>query len=285
ETRPATGLMCSCGKERNSVEEFAKIVIGAGVVLGGLLVFALGLAALYAKLYRKVDQGKALIVNKMKRNEVFFTGGLVIPVVHRAEIMDISVKPIDISRTGKEGLICRDNIRADIKVTFFVRVNKTADDVLKVAQSIGTMRASDQETLESLFNAKFAEALKTVGKQLDFEELYIKRHEFKEQIMAVIGQDLNGYVLDDAAIDYLEQTPIQSLDHTNILDARGIRKITEITASQAVHTNDLRREAEKHTKKKDVETREAILELERQEQDAIAKQAREVASVRAREEA
>lgn len=258
-------------------------MITVAVAAGMIVLFILGVAVLYAKLYRKVDQGKALIVNRMNRIDVFFTGGMVVPFVHRAEVMDISVKTVEISRTGKEGLICRDNIRADIKVTFFIRVNKTAEDVLRVAQHIGTDRASDQETIESLYNAKFAEGLKTVGKQLDFEELYTKRHEFKEQIMAVIGQDLNGYVLDDAAIDYLEQTPIQSLDQTNILDSRGIRKITEITAGQAVQTNDLRREAEKYTKKKDVETREAILELERQEADALAKQAREVASVQARE--
>jgi len=262
-----------------------QLLITIGVTIGGILFFALGLMALYAKLYRKVDQGKALIVNKMSEVQVFFTGGLVVPVVHRHETMDISVKTIEIARMSKEGLICKDNIRADIKVTFFVRVNKTKDDVLKVAQSIGTTRASDQETLEQLFIAKFAEALKTVGKQLDFEELYTKRHVFKEQIMEVIGDDLNGYVLDDAAIDYLEQTPVESLDHDNILDARGIRKITEITAQQAVNTNELRRDAEKNTRKKDVETREAILELDRQQADAEAKQAREIATVQAREQA
>jgi uncharacterized membrane protein YqiK len=65
--------------------------------------------------------------------------------MHRAEVMDISVKTIEIDRRGKEGLICKDNIRADIKVTFFVRVNKTTEDVLKVAQSIGCVRASDQK--------------------------------------------------------------------------------------------------------------------------------------------
>lgn len=253
--------------------------------IGGLFFLILVAAALYSKLYRKVDQGKALIVSKMSDIDVNFRGGLVIPVVHRSETMDISVKTIEISRMSKEGLICKDNIRADIKVTFFVRVNKTKQDVLKVAQSIGTTRASDQETLEQLFIAKFAEALKTVGKQLDFEELYTKRHVFKEQILAVIGDDLNGYVLDDAAIDYLEQTPVESLDHNNILDARGIRKITEITANQAVYTNELRRDAEKNTRKKDVETREAILELDRQQADAEAKQAREIATVKAREEA
>ena len=32
--------------------------------------------------------------------------------------MDISLRTIEIARSGKEGLICKDNIRADIKVTF-----------------------------------------------------------------------------------------------------------------------------------------------------------------------
>lgn len=257
----------------------------AGVIGVFVVLLVLGVPLLYAKLYRKVDQGRALIVNKMSKVEVYFTGGLVVPVVHRAEVMDISVKTIEIARTSKEGLICKDNIRADIKVTFFVRVNKTADDVLKVAQAIGTNRASHQETLEELFNAKFSEALKTVGKKLDFEELYTRRHDFKEQILEVIGEDLNGYVLDDAAIDYLEQTPMTALDPKNVMDARGIRKITEITSEQAVQTNVIQREEEKAIRKKDVEAKEAILELDRQQADAEAKQGREIASVQAREQA
>src|SRR5690606_18885253 len=105
------------------------------VLVGVGLILLVGLVALVAKFYRKVDQGHALIINKMRAEpEVTFTGGVVYPSFHRAEIMDISVKTIEIDRRGKEGLICQDNIRADIKVTFFVRVNKTKEDVLKVAQ-------------------------------------------------------------------------------------------------------------------------------------------------------
>ena len=210
---------------------------------------------------------------------------LVWPVIHKAELMEISVKSIEIYRHGENGLVCKDNMRADIKVRFYVRVNGTQEDVLKVAQSVGCARASDPRLLVELFDAKFSEALKTAGKQFDFEDLYTERVQFKEKILGIIGTDLNGYVLDDAAIDYLEQTPVESLDHENILDARGIRKITEITAQQAVHTNELRRDAEKNTRKKDVETREAILELDRQQADAEAKQAREIATVLAREQA
>ncbi len=250
------------------------------------LVVLLVAGALFARFYRKVEQGKALIVNKMKSEPtVTFTGATVWPVLHKAEVMDISVKTIEIDRRAKDGLICRDNIRADIKVTFFVRVNKTVEDVVKVAQSIGCARASDPGTLEALFSAKFSEGLKTVGKQLDFVDLYTKRHEFRDAIINLIGRDLNGYVLEDAAIDYLEQTPIVNLDPMNILDAQGIRKITELTSTEHVKTNEFQNTEKKLTKKQDVEAQEAILELERQQADAEAKQKREIESVRAREAA
>jgi uncharacterized membrane protein YqiK len=258
------------------------ILIAAGIAAFFLLCFII----MFARFYRKIEQGHALIVNTLRAEpEVTFTGRMVYPIIHKAELMEIAVKTIEIDRSGNEGLICRDNIRADIKVKFFVRVNKTADDVLKVAQSIGCARASNQETLEELFSAKFSEALKTVGKAMDFVELYQARDRFRDEIIAQIGDDLSGYRLDDAAIDFLEQTPLSKLDANNILDAQGIKKITELTAVEHVRTNELRRNEEMQIKKKNVETQEALLELERQAADAQSRQSREVATVRAREEA
>lgn len=262
------------------------IAIGAVIVVVVLLALLVGIAVSVAKLFRKVPQGRALVISTMKEKVVVtFTGKVVLPIVHKAETMDISVKTIEIDRRGTEGLICRDNIRADISVKFFVRVNKAEEDVIKVAQSIGCARASDPVILDELFNAKFAEALKTAGKQLDFEDLFTHRHEFRDHIMEVIGTDLNGYALEDVAIDFLEQTPLSVLDRDNILDAQGIRKITERTATQHIATNEARNEAIKAITKKDVETREATLELERQQADAEARQAREVSTVKAREAA
>lgn len=261
------------------------ITLGVGVLVAVVLLIAVALLLVISRLFRKVEQGKALIVSKMRKVDVTFTGQVVLPVLHKAETMDISVKAIDITRTGRDGLICRDNIRADIRISFFVRVNKTTEDVIKVAQAIGTARASDKETLQELFNAKFSEALKTVGKQLDFTDLYTKRDEFRDRIIQVIGTDLNGYSLEDAAIDYLEQTPLAQLDTNNILDAQGIRKITELTAIEHVRTNEFRRTEEKETTRQNVDAREAILELERRQADAEIKQKREIDTVRAREEA
>jgi uncharacterized membrane protein YqiK len=262
----------------------AILVLIAGVVV--LVIFLFGFLALIAKFYRKVEQGHAMIVNTMRAEpEVTFTGRLVIPVLHKVEEMDVSMKTIEINRMGKEGLICKDNMRADIKVKFFVRVNKTAEDVLRVAQAIGCARASNQDTLEDLFSAKFSEALKTVGKAMDFVDLYQARDRFRDEIVRQIGDDLSGYVLEDAAIDYLEQTPLDKLDPHNILDAQGIKKITELTAEENIRTNEFRRNEEMRIKKKDVETAEAVFELERQKAHAEAHQLREIAITKAREEA
>ncbi|MBV7564020.1 flotillin family protein [Pseudomonas sp. sia0905] len=258
------------------------VLVGVGLV--ALLI--IGLLALFKAFYIKVPQGTALIVNDMSSTpKVHFTGALVYPVIHLKEFMKISLITLEVDRRAKDGLICRDNMRADITVAFYLRVNETQEDVLKVAKAIGVERASDRAAVNELFNAKFSEALKTVGKQFDFVQLFENRQDFRDRIVEVIGNDLNGYVLEDVAIDYLEQTSKASLDPSNILDAEGIRKITELTAAQNVITNDLERNEELAIKKKNVETREATLALERQQADAEARQKREVETIRAREEA
>ena len=260
---------------------FAVVAVILG--LGAFIV----LAAIYVVLtcYRKVEKGTALIRTGMGGTKVYFNAGYIVPILHRADMMDISLKRIEIDRTGRNGLICKDNMRADIKVAFFVRVNNAAEDVLRVAESVGCERASSEAEIRTLFDAKFSEALKTVGKRFEFTSLYEDRDTFRDEILKVIGTDLNGFVLDDAAIDFLEQTPVEMLDPDNILDAEGIKKITHLTAEQAKLSNHIERDKQRVIKQQDVEAREAILELERQLAETEAKQQREVQTVQAREEA
>ena len=260
------------------------LVFGVGAAI--LVIFLIGMATAFSKFYRKPGPEEAIVRTGVGGLQVITGKGMiVVPLIQEAHVMDLSVKRILISRDSEDGLICMDNMRADIKVTFFVRVNNQTNDIKTVAETIGPRRASEQVKLEELFEAKFSEALKTVGKNFDFVQLYTERDQFKEQILKVIGTDLNGYVLDDCAIDYLEQTPLERLSPTNILDAEGIKKITELTAAEKVKENHFTREKEKTLKKQDVEAQEAILELEKQRIEAVEKQQREIASITAREQA
>ncbi|WP_294276392.1 flotillin family protein [uncultured Chryseobacterium sp.] len=249
------------------------------------VIASIGLIFWVLSMYKKTVQGIVILRTGYGGTKVFFNAGIVIPIIHRMESMDISVKKLEIAREGRAGLICKDNMRADIQVAFFIRVNKSVDDIVNVGQTIGCQRASDIHTLRELFEAKFSEALKTVGKKFEFIELYEARSEFRQEILDIIGTDLNGYVLDDCAIDYLEQTSIESLDKDNILDSEGIKKITELTATQNIKANQVRRDEEKTITKQNVEAREAILELEKQLAEKEESQKREVANIKARENA
>lgn len=255
------------------------------ITMIAIIVVVIGLLVWIISMYKKIIQGKVIVRTGAGGTKVFYNAGLVVPVLHKMEIMDISVKKLDVERTGTNGLICKDNIRADIKVTFFIKINKSTTDIINVAQTIGCERASEVEVLRTLFDAKFSEALKTVGKKFDFIELYEARSEFRGEIISIIGTDLNGYILDDCAIDDLEQTSLSHLKSDNILDSEGIKKITELTAAQNIKSNLIRRDEEKTIRKQDVEAREAILALDRQLAEKEEQQKREIANIKSREEA
>ncbi len=251
-----------------------------------IVAFGVIVVSVIRKCYLVVGPDRAIVKTGIGGMEVTSGGGmLVYPVINQHEYMDLTLKSFEIAREGSEGLICKDNIRADIKVAFFIRVDSDEAQMKEVAQSIGAKRCSELNTLRELFDAKFSEALKTVGKQFDFVDLYDQRDKFKDEILKVIGTDLNGYQLDDAAIDYLEQTPLEMLSPTNILDAEGIKKITELTSNEKVKENQFTRDKEKTLKKQDVEAEETILALERQRVEAVEKQTREIAEITARERA
>lgn len=253
------------------------VVVVAFVVIMGIL-------GLFQAFYKKVDQGEALIVNNMSKvPSVHFTGAMVLPVIHRAEKMRISVIPLQIDRRGKNGLICKDNYRADISIGLYLRVNETADDVLRVAKSVGVVRASDRSAVDELFNAKFSEALKTVGKQFNFVELFEKRQEFREAIVELIGADLNGYILEDVAIDYLEQTPVSELDPNNVMDSDGIRRIKEITEENRVKTNILERDAEVAIEERNTAAFEQQEALRKSQAEFKARTDREIAELTSKE--
>jgi len=253
-------------------------------IVGASFVAIMGILALFNAFYKKVDQGEALIVNNMSMvPSVHFTGAMVLPVIHRAEKMRISVIPLQIDRRGKNGLICKDNYRADISIGLYLRVNETPDDVLRVAKSVGVARASDKMAVDELFNAKFSEALKTVGKKFNFVELFEQRQEFRQAIVELIGADLNGYVLEDVAIDYLEQTPVGELDPNNIMDSDGIRRIKEITEANRVATNVLERDAEVAIGERNTAAFEQKEALRKNQAETKARTDREIAELSSKE--
>jgi len=76
------------------------------LITGVILLLIIIPFILVAMFYKKVPQGKALVRTGFKGAKVGTGKGLwVVPVFHRVELMDISVRKIEIERMGTEGLI------------------------------------------------------------------------------------------------------------------------------------------------------------------------------------
>ncbi len=270
--------------------EISPSVIFIGIGVGLVLLMLIFMTSRYKKVR---GEGDALIVNGLHSTRASLTGTFVWPVVNQFEFMDITRKKISVIRSGRkdqegeeyEGLHCSDNIRADLKVDFYIGVNHEEEDIVRVAKLFTAHEASNLDRLKEHFQPKFSEALKTAVKQFEFEELLTNRRAFRDAVVQVIGSEMDGFKIYDVVIDKIDQTSLEAHNPDNILDVEGIRKISAITAQKNTETNAIRQDERTTIKKKNVEAEANRLQLDKQEKESIARTQREVEIIQAQENA
>ena len=176
------------------------------IVITGVLLALLMFILLLIRCYYKAKQGTALVRNGVGGTQVSFSGMIVLPVLHGVEELDMRAKRVDFAWRGDEALVCGDSVRTDLKLTFYVRINATSTDVRSAAMFLGAAATFDDEAVAGLFRGRFADATTRVVKSMTFDQIDNERGGFKDEVLKTVGTDLNGYVLDDVAIDHVEQT-------------------------------------------------------------------------------
>ena len=213
------------------------IVAISAVMLGGLLLTLL----VALRMYRTVPAGSALIVTTPQWTRVMRRGGVVLPGLHHAETLDLRTHSLELRLAGRDGVLCRDNIRADVVAVVYVAVNDTDEDVLQVVRELGCARASSGEALRELLAPKIEEALRTNLRERDFEDHLGPIEDLRDRTLETIGRDLGGLTIKDLALPRISPTPIEQLDPANILDAQGILKITRTAHEQRIAVAELQR--------------------------------------------
>lgn len=264
-------------------------------VIGGILIIGLIMMLTFlASCYKRVSKtGEALIITRFgtQEKQAALNGAFVWPLVNQYERMDITRKSIQIVREGVkgkvgdeyEGLHCKDNIRANVRVNFYLGVNPEPKDIIQVANNFTAEGASNISTLSTHFAPKFSEALKTAIKGFNFEDLYTSRIAFRDAVKNLLANDMESFKLYDVVIDKIEQTPLEAHDPLNVLDSDGIRKISEITADKNIKTTEIRETEKTEIAKKNVDGAQARLQLERSLVETQEKTNREKEHIRIEE--
>lgn len=255
------------------------ILTGAGVTLAIVTITLL----VITRLYVKTKASEAFVRTGMGGMKIVKDGGaLVIPVVHQIVRISLETIRLEVSREGADALITKDKLRADAKAEFFVRVEPKDDNIQNAARSFGD-RMTTPNHVRSLVEDKLVSALRTIAATMTLEDLNSERDKFMEQVMGIIKPvlDVNGLTLETATISRLDQTDPKSLRDDNIFDAQGKRTIAETTQSQLTKRNELERNGEQERMQQDVAAKQRMLELQRTQAEATAKQEADIAQVQA----
>jgi uncharacterized membrane protein YqiK len=268
-------------------------LIFAGIMF--VAVFALGL--IVSRLYRRSSKERAFVRTGLGGQKVIMDGGaLVLPIFHDTILVNMNTLKLEVIRSGKDSLFTKDRMRVDVVVAFFVRVLPTIEGIANAAQTLG-QRTLDPSALSQLVEDKFVDSLRAAAVAMTMQELLDKRQDFIQGVQNAVREDLlkNGLELESVSLTRIDQTPMSFFDANNAFDAEGLTRLTEQTQRRARERNEIERDTAVAISKKNFETAQLQLEIDRnkrfaelsQTQDVSAREAEQaaiVAKIRAEKE-
>ncbi len=262
---------------------FVIIVLAIGLILFILAVIAVSMA----RFYRRCGADEALVRTGSGGNKVVIGGGVVVyPILHQLLRVSLRSLKLSVERAGRNALVTRDKIRANVTTELYIKVEPIADDVLAAARSFGE-RNLDEHAIGDLIEGKLTDALRSVAANQTFMDLHGQRKQFAESIQTALSEELkkNGLTLENVSITALAMVPVKDLDPQDVFDAEGLRAITDSVQSNAEKTNKIQREKELAIKLQNVEAKKRSLSLEQDQAQAEADQTRSVAEYSATQQA
>ncbi len=237
--------------------------------------------------YRKATREVALIRTGAGGQRVILDGGcLALPFLHKLSEVNMRTSKLEIERLGPRSMITSDRLRVDIGTEFYIRVKASEDGVAAAAQALAgkTFRASElADTLEG----KLVDAMLSVAAGYTMDELQDNRARFSAEVGELLVPNLaqNGLLLESVSLTRLDQTPFHALDENNAFNAPGMRRLSEIIATNRKERAAIEADAEVAVRQSELDATKRKLLLSQEEEKATIDQHREIALAQARSQA
>jgi len=267
--------------EGPQMQNMIDILIIVGIVFLAVLVIGF----IFARLYRRSSKERAFVRTGLGGQKVVMDGGaIVFPVFHDTMLVNMNTLKLEVTRSGKDSLFTKDRMRVDVVVAFFVRVVPTVEGIANAAQTLGE-RTLDPNELSLLVEDKFVDSLRAAAVAMTMQELLDKRQDFIQGVQNAVSEDLlkNGLELESVSLTRIDQTSMNFFDANNAFDAEGLTRLTEQTQRRARERNEIERDTAVAISKKNFETAQLQLEIDRSKRFAELAQTQAV-SVREAEQ-
>mgnify|MGYP003673970456 FL=1 len=234
---------------------------------------------------RRSSKDVAFVRTGLGGEKVVISGGaLVLPIVHNVTKVGMNTLRLEVRRAAEKALITRNRMRIDVVCEFYLRVGPNVESVSIAAQTLGR-RTLDAENMKDLVQGRLTDALSSVAAQMTMDEIQDKRSEYVKAVKTLVEEALsmNGLELEAVSLTGLDQASMEYFNPSNAFDAEGLTQLTEQIEKRKKQRNDIEQDTKILIRKKDLETTQQSLELERDDEYARMAQEREIAHQRAKE--
>lgn len=171
--------------------------------------------------FKKAQPGQALVRTGAGGTVVSFDKLNVYPILHQLTTVDLSLRQLSLHLTNECAVLCKDFIKADIKVVFHMKIYPDAPDIRRILHSFDAAQLANPEYLAKCFFSEFEYAIRVVAQFMSFIDLSQKTMDFADRVLEVIGRDLYGFVLDDMVVESIEQTSADFYNDDDYLELQG----------------------------------------------------------------
>jgi len=257
-------------------------IIGSLVVLLLLSVFA------YTRIYVITPTNEAFVRTGgvfVKKKTVFLNGGcVVIPGFHELTRVPLREISINVERTGKLAVRTQDYLRANMRVTFYVCISASEEDVQIAAARISRQGKISSEDIKEALETRADDAIRAAAKKKTLAEIDSDKLGFAEEVLNLTQQDLKkvGLTLNNIAISEIEES--DTYDTNNFFDAQGVRLRTETIQRSIQQKREVELTTQVAIEQKELDAQKLSLQISQEKETAELEQKLQVEALTAQRE-
>ena len=254
------------------------------ILLVLLVVVALIAIWFLQRYYAKATLDTALVRTGFGRRRIITDGGcLSLPILHQVQKVSMGALSFSISRVGRDAVLTRDKMRADVQFEFELRVAPTEDGIATAAQALGSRIARGGETVRDVFAGSLVDAIQRAAAIRTLEEIHLDRSGFSADVAEAIEAQAQklGLTLVSASLIAVDQSDLGQWNENNSFNAQGMRQLAELVAEQRKERIRIETEAEVAVRESHLAQHQRQLELQRAEREAEIAQQEHLAKLEA----
>jgi uncharacterized membrane protein YqiK len=256
--------------------------VGAFVVLLLLSVWA------YTRVYVITPNNEAFVRTGgvfVKRKSVILNGGcIVLPGFHELTRVPLREISIDVERTGKLAVRTQDYLRADMRVTFYVCISASEEDVLTAAARLSQGNRITPDDIKNALEKRADDAIRAAAKTKSLAEIDSDKLGFAQEVLNLVQQDLGkvGLTLNNIAISEIQES--DTYDTNNFFDAQGVRLRTETIQRSIQQKREVELTTQVAIEQKELDAQKRSLQIRQEKETAQLEQQLQVEAIKAQKE-